>query len=856
MALNSQVHIYSVDSKAFYTAEEMALDKELEPLYARRTEIKKINNIDKTDEIKEEYKELNKQISRIKENLKSIISKNSNIRALDTKNLVEKNVVSLFESSLTRACNMVAGSLYEELIIVRTFYYGILEDIVNDGFIHNNEKYVLFSASAGQIRTKKSVFIKESVWKTVEKQITCDLSIDKINENGGINTNKYLAYLALASSATDTWQGFDIDKTVVVDDFSTTFETYVDYINRDTFEIEKNKYMPITIDHMDGCGIMLPKVSRKSFMCRLPFVKGLLVPMQFNSFVKINDGKSDIVDIYGKTWNIFNDDIQIIFTKSQFKMWKYYSSWDDYKKKFKDNNCHAGVCNVEEDFIKDARLNYQMLQTLSDLTDDELKYLATGINDDIEKISSDRATMLKILGVTEYNTNKNSIQQSLELYPEMLQDEHFKQTLRDLKKKLVNDGRHAKFPVNGKYTYLVPDLYAFCEWLFLGQENPKGILENGEVSCKLYQENIKLDVLRSPHLFLEHCIRKNNRKEMQKRWFISSGIYTSIHDPITRILQNDNDGDKGLVVSDEKLIEYAERNIDKWNVVPLYYEMTKAKDKPLSNKIMYEGMINAYSGGNIGEVSNNIAKCWNSENITQETIDVVKSLCMVNNFVIDYAKTLFTVTPPKEVKAKIKQYTGNKLPHFFKYAKDKTDEQVMSQNNSTVNKLNWIVKDKRFDFKSAQLGKFNYEFLMNNPNILPNSEIIKRYEQEKKKVMSYKFDDGYEGNHNYIWEKLRKHVSDGYDLKYVTDNIILHLFTKKSRTKDIFWNCFGDIVLENIKRNIDKPLDNGWIMCEECGDRVYSGMGKPKQYCNRCFKKVKLKKDRDNAKNRYISRKY
>ena len=297
MALDSQVHIYSVDSKAFYTPEELEIDKAMQPLYKRKNEIKKIPLQKRDEEMKNEYKGINKQINELKETLKVLISENKYVRHLNIESLVDRNVVSVFESALTRACNFKSGELYEDMIIVRTFYYGILEDIIIDGFMLNNEKYVLFSASAGQIRTKKSVFIREKLWKSVEKTITCDLSIEKINEKGGINTNKYLAYLALAGSATDTWDRFNIDKSIVVNDFSTTFETYVDYINRDTFEIEKNKYMPITIDHMDGCGIMLPKVSRKSFMCRMPFVKGLLVPFQFNSFVKENGGSSKIKDI-------------------------------------------------------------------------------------------------------------------------------------------------------------------------------------------------------------------------------------------------------------------------------------------------------------------------------------------------------------------------------------------------------------------------------------------------------------------------------------------------------------------------------------------------------------------------------
>ena len=43
--------------------------------------------------------------------------------------------------------------------------------------------------------------------------------LDKINSKGGNNVNKHLAYMALANSATDQWNDFDIDRCIVVDDF-------------------------------------------------------------------------------------------------------------------------------------------------------------------------------------------------------------------------------------------------------------------------------------------------------------------------------------------------------------------------------------------------------------------------------------------------------------------------------------------------------------------------------------------------------------------------------------------------------------------------------------------------------------
>lgn len=94
-----------------------------------------------------------------------------------------------------------------------------------------------------------------------------------------------------------------------------------------------------------------------------------------------------------------------------------------------------------------------------------------------------------------------------------------------------------------------------------------------------------------------------------------------------------NDGDKSLVIADETIINAAERNTK--DIVPLYYNMAKAGAKIIDKNEIYNGMIAAYTGGNIGEISNNITKIWNSGEITEEKLNAVKWLCMENNFVID-----------------------------------------------------------------------------------------------------------------------------------------------------------------------------------------------------------------------------
>lgn len=93
------------------------------------------------------------------------------------------------------------------------------------------------------------------------------------------------------------------------------------------------------------------------------------------------------------------------------------------------------------------------------------------------------------------------------------------------------------------------------------------------------------------------------------------------------------DGDKSLVIKDRTLTNVAKRNMA--DIVPLAYDLKKAKGDIITPSSLYGGMITAYTGGRIGPVSNNITKIWNSGEITQEELDVVKWLCFENNAIID-----------------------------------------------------------------------------------------------------------------------------------------------------------------------------------------------------------------------------
>lgn len=696
MALDKQINLFKVDTNAFLTEEEKDFRKRLVkakkirermkkhlPKYSKNlkdkfdTEKKIIQSKEKNNEILTKYEQwylyIEHIISEEEKKCKDFIKKNSveisryniyhpfsdkKIRTLDERYLSYKdittgekrpnlsNVISMFESTLSRSFGIKTNELTYDIFILQIYYYDIAKDLIINGFNYNGKHYVYFSSSAGQIRTKKAVFVEEEKYKQCQMKLTCGLTIDTINKHGGMNINKYLAYLALANSATELWEDvfnlpFDIDRCIVVDDFETMVNCKVDNIDYQTYKITPNVYQDMPIPHTDGCGMILSSYCSKNFMVRLPFIKGLLGSFDYLRFINEHKCSPIVRDIWGKEYNVIDDNIQVIFTKSQLKMYKYYDSWEQYKKNFKKYNCEAGICNMEEDIIPKAKINYQMLQTLYTATNEDIEDLCKVSNDKIKNVCDSLSNALEFFGVylDEVNEDKKDYyQKSLKIYPELLSDPSARDDLRDLKNSLVKKYRGAHIDVFGKFTFVLPDLYAFCEWLFCNEEVPLGLLENNEVYCSLYKNYKKLDCLRSPHLYIEHAVRNNvcSKKYRNKNlsdWFTTDAIYTSTYDLISRILQFDVDGDRLLVIAQKKIIELAEKHMI--DVNPLYYEMKKANAEKINSENIYKGLEAAFKGGKIGNISNDITKIWNSECIDEEAKNAVRWLCMETNFTID-----------------------------------------------------------------------------------------------------------------------------------------------------------------------------------------------------------------------------
>ncbi|NGU14008.1 hypothetical protein G6Z35_14590 [Clostridium perfringens] len=897
--MKKQIKLYSVKLYEAKTKDEKSLT-DLKKFYERRRylirkgisdKIKNDLNLNEDEwntECKELFKKIAKtnkrlnlterSINRLDKKLKQEILnfRTDKAREIKRKDLKDKDIIAIFENTLTRTLNLDDDKVTLDFITIDANKedHSLLEQVIKNGIVIENEKYKFFTAGAGQTRQKKFLMIKEDVWKKNQERLMCGLTIDKINKKGGMNINKFLAYLSLNNSASDVWEDFNIDKCIVVEDMELNVNGEVDYLTRedkvfDKYITDKNgkqrrkykvdwnierKIMDVPIPTMDGCGICMPKISnKKNIQIRLPWIKGLISPTNFHKFAKLHNS-TRVTDIYGKEYDVIKDDIQIIFTKSQFKMWKYYDSWEEYKKYFKDLKCIAAICKEDLDKFKNMNINYQMLQTLNKMRDDDIEKLTYKLKETINEVHHDRDSQLEFLGATLDNDNRDNLQEILRLYPELLSSTYIKKYLLDLITKVKKDAKSGKIKLNAKRTFLIPDLVAFMEWLFLGEKEPKGALKDGEVYCTLYNKDSRLGVLRSPHLSREWAIRKNvaNKKN---EYFITKGIYTSANDLISKILMFDNDGDEALVVSDKEkwLLDLAEKQME--YIRPLYYEMGKAGAKEINLNNIYSSLKFAYDKGNIGKVSNTLTDIWNREN-PEDYEKLIKWLTAYNNFIIDAAKTLQVPKVPTSLKEAMK---NREYPYFFQFAKDKKDKSCRDLSNSTMDRICKSIENipyTKFDY-SKGFSSFRVSKLCNNSRIDISENVIEFYkkleEETLKKISDYNKNDNKEQaeilSYEYAKDEVKKYcIENNLNKSDVIDMIIKWSFKNAESRLAFIFQVFGDIIIENLKNNFkNNSVDDGYILCKDCGKRIKKTNNRMVR-CVGCAKKENINKTKNRNK--------
>lgn len=745
--------------------------------------------------------------------------------------------IALFESEMIRYTEntldnfpLVMEIVYMKIANQTTIFNQILER----GLMIDNKKYIVFTSTTNQMKNGEFVLVQEDFYNKNEKRFMCGLTDEIINQKGGCNRGKYLAYKGLSLSASIVLEEYkiEIDKCLVVPDFETIINEEVECIDidhekREFIRIERRKE-DIAIPQTDGAGMFLPGVLPTSAQIRCAHLKGAIFPFDFRKFLeqeKVEEVKPNpvIQDVWGKEHDILKEDIQVLFTASQLKMWKYYDSWEDYKREFKENDMCIAINKFADMNPKGyAKTSYQFIQTLSSekLTDEKLEELCADTIEYLDKMKTDLATMIKIV-----SKDDDYISLALEQYKDLVYDEYIQNKLESKFKSERNDARGNKLILKDSlYSYICPDWYAFCTWLFCGIENPKGIIPRNHVYNSFFNDKSYdvVDCLRSPHLYVEHGIRnlvKDDVLKKCKEWFNDYDTIVSSHDLLCRLLMFDVDGDEILLTPNKAIIDCVPDNI-----VPLYYIPFEATKSEINNKAIYDAIVSCMENTKIGDISNVMTKNYNN---SDTDIEFNKIMCCYNNLSIDYPKTQNIVKLGNYVE-KYNTLKEEKNPYIFIYAKGKSRDSCKKLGKSNTDRVcEYIHKNtgnKKYGWKDKN-KKFNPSILFNNES--PVNIDGEKYRELEKVMFRLKMkerslvssinevakemsrSEGWKGRDSqydvfyYMCEKLIISIFDSRKeaAEYLIDMEYLQR-DNEHKSKNILWNCFGDLIYKNICNNL------------------------------------------------------
>lgn len=455
------------------------------------------------------------------------------------------------------------------------------KDICKNGFRVKSEvntkvydcHYKRLCAGAGQLRRNTAIFVNEVLYDDLEKIMMCGLDKKKV---GRMNLAKFSAYYALYASATNK---VTTPRICVVKDFKHILKdekiSWI-YDNENEKDIEVRE-MDVEINAFDGSGMVSPNFARRwqddlkldympsSFILRSAWIKGLVSVFDFEEFSKLVAKKKYIIDAWGNKQYV--KDIDVILTVSQFKMWKKYSSWEEYCGYHNKFGHVFGIARVNKKFDNIyTTMNYQYVQS-NGFTNDTVCKLSDYTLDWIRNIMSgdELYTSLFLLGLQDDDLNVNQMENELGTYTskalmynkDILNDSYIRMKINQSIQRKIDQLKIGKCLVEGSYEFAIPDLYAMAEHAF--GIPPTGLLIRKQCWSKRWADkgSKQVAIMRSPLVApAENQLTNIYDDEKCRYWFkyIQSGIVTNVWDTtMNRCSDADYDGDL-ILTSDNKYL--------------------------------------------------------------------------------------------------------------------------------------------------------------------------------------------------------------------------------------------------------------------------------------------------------------
>lgn len=603
---------------------------------------------------------------------------------------------------------------------------------VIDGQLENGEPNIIESrvfkrkiCASGHNRSQKVMFVSADLYNKIEEISFC--GIDKESMFISSKINAYIGLIATDSKVVST------PNIVVIDDYKKEVTSKYDIIKGSvkdsTYDVENDCEYKLSILPFDGAGLVCVERASKwseelgldyipaSFQFRcIPGIKGNLFTFDIEEFAKI-ECKTKITDLWGKEWDFIEDKIEVIMTKSQFKFYNLYNSFDDWKVVFeKEIYGYMRTFNISEftnkleDLKDNALMSYQPLQTLNFL-DEEFETLCDKTVKIVKAIHKDPQAFLDYRNISDCDEegDKNNewdyippYYKALRYNNDLFYDEYVQGKIKRDLKTILYKSLSGKLFVYGNYQTLAPDIYGLAQYA-LGEE-VTGLLGTNKIYSNYWtSRRVKeVDLIRSPHIANEHCPVTVVSNDGMKKWYKyqTVNIVTGFYDTnVMKMNSADHDGDCVLTVNDKTILNAAKRNISNTIIFENKDKKNESKTCSISD---IASLIHTDSIGfknNIGSVINKISILWSMEQ-DEKIKDYIKIMSIIGSLTIDFVKTGEKADIPEDIKKLLK---SRKKPYFLKYT-----------NKKAVSKEKMIQREaKRYDVENK--SKYDdYDCTMNN----------------------------------------------------------------------------------------------------------------------------------------------
>lgn len=532
-------------------------------------------------------------------------------------------------------------------------------ELAHTGFNINGKHYIRLCAGSGQLRNNTVTYIWDVMHSYITEALYCGISPEDLGKE--FSVSKWNAYVGLSESGMQFLQ--TAPRVCVVSDYEEIKPHLpIDYIETVKTSGKRNRKIDKVItrhyyddadmnfdplNSFDGQGLADPSWMAKvatelgylhedrgyvpsEYILRAPWCKGLVVAFDFKEYCCEN-GVSVFTDVYGQEHRV--DDIDVLLTTSQFKMWKAYKKyggWNYHKESMQKHNLKWGVVIANKEHDDEYRaLNYQYLQALS-LTDDDIVELCKPTESLLTNLCSGHIeTVYKTLvGFSNFanentsydvETNENKVsgsmlQRAIAHNYELLNDSHIQTLIYREAEAKFNNAKIGKLLCRGGYSFIVSDPVAQIQHIIQSHavDGNADIEVTGLIPAHTIYSNYwnnaetetnEVVLMRSPLVDSSEVTVCSlvNSQDMRK-WYshIKSGLILSIFDVNTLALQNcDFDGDRCFSSNNPILIKGAQEN-----PVPILYPSAGTQ---LKGEINFESMIEADIRGlnsAVGSLSN------------------------------------------------------------------------------------------------------------------------------------------------------------------------------------------------------------------------------------------------------------